>query len=220
MNDYVVFALQFVFVLLPAIIVHEASHGWVALLLGDTTARDRGRLSLNPRAHIDPFGTILLPIILLLSSGGKFSFGYAKPVPINPWRMPNYRTGMLLTGLAGPTSNLAMATFGALLFRALSFANAGGTVGNVAALWALYFVQFNLVLMFFNLIPLPPLDGSRVLPLFLSDRGMQTYARLEQYGILFVFLLVFIVPPLLHVDPLGAYFRVTVMPLLRILLGV
>ena len=156
-------------VLLPAIIVHEVSHGWVALLLGDPTAKDRGRLSANPLRHIDPWGTILLPAILLAVSGGSAAFGYAKPVPINPYNFKDYRKGMFLTGIAGPTSNLLMAAVAGLARADLRLHQLRD------ARIVYYFALVNLTLLFFNLIPIPPLDGSRVIPLFLSDSAMQTY---------------------------------------------
>lgn len=217
MSSVLGFALRFLFVL-PAIIVHEVSHGWVAYLLGDTTAKDAGRLTANPLKHIDPFGTVLLPLLLLATSGGQFAFGYAKPVPINPNRMGDYRRGMLLTGLAGPTSNLVMAGLAAILVR-LSANSANSVVGTVALI-AYYFAQINLVLMFFNLIPLPPLDGSRVLPIFLSDDAMRTYARVEQYGFIILLAALWILPEFLHIDPLGTYLRYTVVPVLHFLTGV
>lgn len=201
---------------LPAIVLHEVSHGYVAYLLGDTTAKDRGRLSLNPLKHIDPFGTILLPLLMVAIFG--FGFGYAKPVPINPYRFRNYRTGMFLTGIAGPSANLLLAAIAGLAFRLAGGAaviDATGAIGWIA--YALYlFCLMNLTLMFFNLIPLPPLDGSRVLPLFLSDRAMRSYAKWEQYGFMILFAVIFFAPRILGFDPIDAYFNVTVEPLLRL----
>jgi Zn-dependent protease len=101
--------------LVPAIVIHEVSHGWAAYALGDTTAKDKGRLSLNPIRHIDPWGTILLPLLMVAVLG--FGFGYAKPVPVNPYRFKDYRQGMFLTGIAGPASNLVLAVLSGLLFR-------------------------------------------------------------------------------------------------------
>lgn len=204
----------------PAIVIHEVSHGYVSYLLGDPTAKMRGRLSLNPIKHIDPFGTVLLPLLLAIS--GAPVFGYAKPVPINPNYYRDYRKGMLLTGLAGPTTNLVMATVSGLLVRLLGGAstiNASGTLGIVTLVLFL-FAEINLVLLFFNLIPIPPLDGSRVLPIFLSDRALQSYHKVERYGILIFFVVVLLLPDILGFSPIGAYFGVTVDPVLRFLTGV
>ncbi len=197
---------------------HEVSHGYVALLLGDPTAKDRGRLSLNPLKHIDPFGTILLPILMIATLG--FGFGYAKPVPINPNYFKDYRRGMFLTGIAGPTTNLVLAAVSGILFRFMGFTTFQTTTAGTWMTLAFYnFCYLNLVLMFFNLIPLPPLDGSRVLPLFLSDRAMQTYAKIEQYGFIILFGFLFLAPRFLGFDPITRYFSATVVPLLRAFTG-
>ncbi len=211
----------------PAIVLHEVSHGYVSYRLGDPTAKSRGRLSLNPIKHIDPFGTVLLP--LLLWATGAPIFGFAKPVPIDPRYYKDYRKGMLLTGLAGPATNLVLAFMSGLVVRGLAFAGAltYGSLsdGSISVLgWILYafyyFAQLNLVLMFFNLIPMPPLDGSRVLPIFLSDKALVKYHQFERYGILVFFVVVLLLPDILHIDPLGAYFKVTVAPLMRLFTGV
>ena len=197
--------------LVPAIVIHEVSHGWAAYALGDTTAKDKGRLSLNPIRHIDPWGTILLPLLMVAILG--FGFGYAKPVPVNPYRFKDYRKGMFLTGIAGPASNLVLAMLSGVVFRLV-----GG--GGLLGLSLYYFALMNLVLMFFNLIPLPPLDGSRVLPLFLSDRAMDTYHSIERYGFLIILVALWVLPSYLGIDPLGWYFGATVYPLLGLFTGV
>lgn len=210
-------AMSFVLIL-PAIVLHEVSHGYVAYRLGDTTAKDRGRLTLNPLKHIDPWGTILLPLLMIALFG--FGFGYAKPVPINPYRFRDYRKGMFLTGIAGPVTNLLLAVGAGLGVRTMVAVGTIDTVVGSLGVEVLYvFCLMNLALMFFNLIPLPPLDGSRVLPLFLSDRAMITYAKWEQYGFVILFAVMFIGPRYLGFDPLSAYFSATVEPLLRILAG-
>jgi len=211
----------------PAIVLHEVAHGYVSYRLGDPTAQSRGRLSLNPLKHIDPFGTVLLP--LLLAASGLPVFGYAKPVPINPNYYRDYRKGMLLSGLAGPAANLVLAIAAGLGFRAVAsgLGIAGGSVtegvftaGSWVATVLFMFAYINLVLMFFNLIPIPPLDGSRVLPIFLSDSALRTYAQLERYGIAIFFAVVLVLPRLLNVDLIGSYFSVTVEPVLQLLTGV
>jgi len=206
-------------IFIPCIVFHEVSHGYVAYLLGDPTAKSRGRLSLNPLKHVDPFGTVLLP--LLLTASGLPAFGYAKPVPINPNYFKDYRKGMLLTGLAGPATNLSLAVVSGLATRAML---ATGLANSVAGSWvAIVLYQFaliNLVLMFFNLIPVPPLDGSRVLPVFLSDNALRTYHEFERYGVLIVFAALIILPRVLNIDVLGGYLDVTVEPILSLLTGV
>lgn len=198
--------------LLPAIVLHEVAHGYVANLLGDPTAKVRGRLTLNPIAHIDPWGTLLMPAILLVISGGAFSFGYAKPVPVNPYlmRRTDPRTGMLITGLAGPLTNVALAIVTAVLYRVLTATAAPAIVADL--LYA--FAYLNLMLAFFNLIPIPPMDGSRVVQRFLTGRALETYESLEQYGFMIIIGLTWVIPGFL-----SGYFGATVVPLMRILTG-
>jgi Zn-dependent protease len=193
-----------------AITVHEVAHGRVALHFGDRTAQMLGRLSLNPLKHIDPFGTLLLPALLILS--GLPGFGYAKPVPINPYYFRgNKRVGLLITGLAGPTTNLVLAVVFGMATR---IAVATGAVPDWLIFGLLYFMLINLVLLFFNLIPIPPFDGSRVLPLFLSDSAMRVYAQVERFGFIIIFAIIFLLPGLLD-----GYFAVTVDPVFRLLAG-
>jgi len=204
----------------PCIVLHEVSHGYVAYRLGDPTAKRLGRLSLNPLKHIDPFGTVLLPILLTVT--GLPAFGYAKPVPIDPRYFKDYRKGMLLTGLAGPTTNLVLAVVSGLIARVLAGAGAASSQGLLFwVFFALYeFAFLNLVLMFFNLIPVPPLDGSRVLPVFLSDSALRRYHEFERYGVLIVFAALLLVPRLFNIDLLGGYLNVTAIPLMKLITGV
>jgi Zn-dependent protease len=204
--------------IIPAIILHEVSHGYVALLLGDPTARDRGRLTLNPVAHVDIWGTLIMPAMLLLASGGRFAMGYAKPVPIDPRRMyrVKYQLGMLLTGAAGPVTNIVLAAFSAMVFRVLLLLP---TVPEIVVYIFAYFTFINLVLAFFNLIPIPPLDGSRVIQYFLKGQALRTYAELERYGFTIVLVLVFVLPYVTKIDVIGAYFDYTVRPIANLLLG-
>jgi len=208
-----------VLLIIPAIVFHEVAHGYVAYLLGDNTAKNQGRLSLNPIRHVDPFGTFLLPLILLVGSGGQMAFGYAKPVPVNTAAFANRRVGMFLTGIAGPATNLMMALAAGLAFRA-SLMMGEGIAQAIIGYLLLRFSLLNLVLMFFNLIPLPPLDGSRVIPLFLDDSKMRIYHQLEQYGLVILIAAVWLLPQLTGLDPLGWYFGVTVTPLLNLFAGI
>ena len=177
---------------IPAIILHEVSHGYVAYLLGDPTAHDRGRLTLNPIAHVDLWGTILMPAVMLLLSGGRFAFGYAKPVPIDPRRMTRttYQMGMLLTGAAGPVTNILLATVSGIAFRLSTLFQAP----DVVLFIFYFFALINLVLAMFNLIPIPPLDGSKVM-FSLMNPGTVWRIRptLEQWGFL-ILIVVMIIP--------------------------
>jgi len=197
----------------PAIVVHEVSHGYMAWRLGDPTARSKGRLSLNPIKHVDPFGTVILPIILAISGGPVF--GYAKPVPYNPSYFKDIRKGELLTGLAGPASNLVMSIVGALITYALILP---GIFSPAVMGWiftvGFYFVLINLVLMFFNLIPIPPLDGSSIIAPFLSDNALKQYYSVQRYAMPFLLILLFVIPWLTNMmghpfSPIGIYINAT-----------
>jgi len=166
-----------IIVFLFSAIIHEYMHGWMDLRLGDTTARDAGRLSFNPLVHLEWFGSFFLPLILLLTSS-PFVFGWAKPVPYNPNNLKDRRWGDAKVGIAGPLGNLVIALFFGLLLRFLPLFSLA-----FASLLSLI-VYINLVLMFFNLVPLPPLDGSKVISAFLPERAK--YLSLERYGFIFV----------------------------------
>lgn len=170
--------------LAPSIILHEVSHGWAAYAFGDPTAKEQKRLSLNPIRHVDPFGTVMLP--LMLAFAGAPPFGWAKPVPIDPKRMRSPRNHSLLTALAGPAMNLlivAVMTAGILLFRI------GDSRHPVFVLGV-----YNLILATFNLIPIPPLDGSAVVERFIPVRFWSRYLRIRPYSLGLLLLLVFAVP--------------------------
>lgn len=171
-------------ILFLSIIIHEYSHGRVADFFGDPTPRAAGRLTLNPLAHIDPFGTILLPLIIILVGKGHLPpVGYAKPVPINPTNFSLPRKGIMWVGLAGPLSNLALAVIFALLRIIVFFP----FLRELCA----YGVWINVALAMFNLVPIPPLDGSRAMASLLPYKYAYHYIRLEKYGFIIVLLLFF-----------------------------
>lgn len=176
---------------LLAIILHEVAHGWVADRLGDSTARYSGRLTLNPAAHVDFFGTILLPLVLLISGG--FIFGYAKPVPINPYNLRNQRRDIIWVSLAGVLTNLALAAASAMVFRLVASVSPGswGLIITPLMMMLMVSVRVNIILAVFNAIPIPPLDGSRVLVNLLPPEQSAVFSRLEPYGFLIILVLFF-----------------------------
>ncbi len=175
-----------------AIILHEVSHGWVADRLGDSTARYSGRITLNPAAHIDLFGTIILPLVFLLTPG-RFIFGYAKPVPINPYNLRNPRRDIIWISLAGILTNLALAALSAMLFRimALSVSGSWGLIVTPLLMMLRVSVMINIILAVFNAIPIPPLDGSRVLAHLLPPEQSAIFTKLEPYGFIIILFLFF-----------------------------
>jgi len=175
---------------LVAITIHEAAHGYAAYALGDPTAKSQGRLSLNPVRHIDPFGTILLPILLLLFGG--VIFGYAKPVPVDARNFRNPRAHMAIVALAGPLSNILLAVIGGLLIY--STLVMPDFLRNFFGANFLNFVWINCLLAALNLLPLPPLDGSRVVSGLLPWRLAYHYNKLEPWGILILVGIIFILP--------------------------
>lgn len=188
------------------IVVHEIAHGLSAYWMGDPTAKDAGRLTLNPLVHADPVGSILLPFLLVVSNS-PVVFGWAKPVPINPLNFRQPRKGLLITSLAGPGSNFLLAALFALLFKTGLFAP-----HSVMWTFLLSGVMVSLVLGVFNLIPIPPLDGSNVLMALLPRSMMRYYVMLERYG--FIILIAMLYLGLLNrvIFPLVSFFS-------KILLG-
>ena len=189
LNDIVMFAIPVIL----AITFHEAAHGFVALHFGDTTARDAGRVTLNPLKHVDPVGTILIPAVLILTNAG-FLFGYAKPVPVQFGALRNPRWDMIWVAIAGPAMNILLALVSAILLRiALT---QGQTVDSMFVQVLMASIQLNAILAVFNMLPLPPLDGSKVLAPFLPLALARPYLAFERFGMVLLVLLVFIAPML------------------------
>lgn len=189
--DIIITAFLFL-VLLFSIILHELAHGSVAYSLGDPTAKYEGRLTLNPLKHLDPFGSVILPLLLFilsLGSGSGFIFGWAKPVPVNPYNFRDQKWGQLKVALAGPGSNIALAIIFGLLLR---FVPANFfLMQNGMSLIFFYIVRINLMLAIFNLLPIPPLDGSWILFNILPDRFNKFKMFFQQYGLFILIFLLF-----------------------------
>ena len=207
-----VFAVVSIVLFIIALSVHEAAHAFVAYRCGDTTAKDQGRLTLNPLAHIDPIGTVLLPFVLSLASG--YSFGWARPVPYNPYNLRNRRRDEFLVAVAGPISNLLQAFLGTIacaLVRVI--AHLSLTFGTPVVYYILLalglYIYLNCLLAFFNLIPLPPLDGSKIFTVFLEGEALQRYYELQRYSMAILFAVLFLLPRVIGVDLIDMYLDVT-----------
>jgi len=170
-------------ILVMSVVIHEVSHGFAAEMLGDPTARLQGRLTLNPLKHLDPIGSIIVPILTSLSG---FTFGWAKPVPYNPYNLRNQKWGELAVAAAGPAANLFLVLVFGLLIRFAAMPLGESLVNIFAAI-----VIINLVLAIFNLLPVPPLDGSKILWAFLPYRFRQIRESMERYSFLFVIIVIF-----------------------------
>lgn len=177
--------------LIFSIILHEMAHGHMANWLGDPTARLQGRLSLNPLVHIDPIGSILIPALLFFSNAGIL-FGWAKPVPYNPYNLSDQKYGEAKVSAAGPAVNIILALIFGIIIRSADILNLSASFIELAS----YIVYINILLAFFNLIPIPPLDGSKIWPVFLPYSAQikyQEFARfMERYGLLITFAFIFI----------------------------
>lgn len=185
------------FVVFFAITVHEASHGWAALKMGDPTAYQLGRITLNPIRHIDPIGTILLPLMLIIM--GAPPFGWAKPVPVNPLNLKDPRRDNLIISIAGPASNIAVALVAFVILKilmgaypSLLYSSGGGLAKLLSPLITIvyYTIVINVILAFFNLIPIPPLDGSGVVMGLISEEAAQKYEQIRPYGFFILILLI------------------------------
>lgn len=196
MNETLYNAAALIIPLILAIVFHEVSHGWVADLLGDPTARERRRLSLNPVRHVDPIGTVILPGALALA--GAPVFGWAKPVPVMKERLDNPRVGMMAVAAAGPGTNLVLAAVGALavgvMIRWFGLDPPQFTPGHFVMLNLFNFIMINIFLALFNLLPIPPFDGSHIVEGLLPRRAAAAYERLRPFGFPLVFAVLIGVP--------------------------
>ena len=185
MDTTILVTIYSLVILLISVIIHELAHGYVAYSLGDPTAKYAGRLTLNPLKHLDPFGSVILPLLLFIA-GSPFLFGWAKPVPVNPYNFSDKKYGEIKVSVAGPASNLAVALVFGMILRFIPGVVLLSSPGIQIALTVI--VYTNIWLAIFNLIPIPPLDGSWILFSFLprSMQGIENFLR--QYGIVAVFL--------------------------------
>lgn len=216
MANEIILIIFYIAILLYAVIIHEVMHGVCAMWLGDLTAKYAGRLNLNPINHIDPIGSILVPIFMYISF--SFAFGWAKPVPYNPYNLKNQKWGPAMVALAGPLSNIVLALVAAIIAKFIFIQNSlkaeiivnifhpsvvapliAGSVGAIFFALLIIIVVINVFLAFFNLIPIPPLDGSKLLFAIVNMR-VETIAVLEQFGFM-----ILIVAILLFSAPLGAF---------------
>ena len=194
MSDTVLLAAILIPCLVIAIVFHEVAHGWTALMLGDPTAQEQRRLSLNPIRHVDPVGTLLVPGGLALA--GMPVFGWAKPVPVNKYRLNNPRFGMMAVAAAGPGTNFVLAAIGAV---ALGLVGLPGGVTDMASLGVvptalIYFISINIFLALFNLLPIPPFDGSHVVEGLLPPAAARVYEKVRPLGFPLLFVLLVAVP--------------------------
>ncbi|MBV1689045.1 site-2 protease family protein [Novosphingobium sp. G106] len=196
MSETIFQAAALILPLIFAIVFHEVAHGWVARALGDPTAHEANRLSLNPLRHVDPMGTIILPGFLALVKGPVI--GWAKPVPVNKYRLRNPRFGMMAVAAAGPATNFVLAAIGAVLLGLLAAKHGGvpqdQSLAAFVATALIYFLQVNVFLALFNLLPIPPFDGSHLVEGLLPRAAAKRYARLRPYGLGLMIALLIVLP--------------------------
>ena len=211
-ESQIIYIICGVLCFVPAIVCHEVMHGFAAYKLGDPTAKSAGRLSLNPMKHVDPFGTVILPLCMMLMGGPVF--GYAKPVPYNPAYFKDPKKGDVIVGLAGPFANLLLACLAALVSWIL-FPMAQNLVMQ-NEFFSIFYLQFlpmfaliNLYLMFFNLLPIPPLDGSSIIALVLPRKYLPRYYQMQRYAFPVFMIVLIALPYVFNINPVGIYLDVT-----------
>lgn len=211
MSDTIAYYVCAILGFVPALVIHEVAHGFAAYKLGDPTAKSQGRLSLNPLKHIDPFGTVILPLLLMVLH--MPIFGYAKPVPYNPSYFKNMRVGDAITGLAGPFANLVMAFLAAgvawALYDAWPILSESSIGFYFYSLFLPLFALINLYLMFFNLLPIPPLDGSSLIALVIPEKYMPKWYAIQRYAFPIFMLCIIVLPYLIGFSPFSWYLDVT-----------
>lgn len=210
-----------VFLVMISASIHEFGHAFAAYKLGDNTAKNAGRLTLNPLAHLDRFGSIVLPLIMGVMGGPVFAF--AKPVPYNPNNLHHPRRDEIIVAFAGPLTNILQAAVGAVCCRVLWKYGYADIVSGGALFWvytvASTYVYVNCSLAFFNLIPLPPLDGSSIVTPLLKGEALRRYYVVQRYSLPILMVCLYILPSILGVDPLGIYLDATAGNLADLLLG-
>jgi Zn-dependent protease len=190
--------LFIIIILIMSVVIHEVSHGYAALALGDPTAKYQGRLTLNPISHLDPIGSFIVPLLGYFAGG--FIIGWAKPVPFNPYNLRNQKWGEAIVAIAGPLSNIALAIIFGFIIR---FAAGSGFLNQSFFNLAGFVVLINITLAIFNLVPIPPLDGSKILFAFLPYKWQSIRQSFERYGLIFVFIFIFFLWPI--VSPIIRY---------------
>lgn len=216
----IIYYICTVLAFIPALVLHEVGHGFAAYKLGDPTAKSMGRLSLNPLKHLDPFGTVILPAMLMLLNMPVF--GFAKPVPYNPNNFKNKRVGDCIVGLAGPLANLLMALLGSLVMFAIqssvNLAYAPDLFKYFYYYFLTQFIMINLFLMFFNLIPIPPLDGSSIIALFIPVKYLGKWYSLQNYALPILMIILVACPYVFGFSPFSTYLNVTAGSVARLLI--